>query len=87
MFIVLRWIAARLGKILLRRAKVALKNFVIIQGNIFVRSLLVAGVAALMGRGNRAINVYSTRLDSREIEAAQKNSENYDSSFLAKGEI
>jgi hypothetical protein len=87
MFIVLRWIAAKLGRFLLRRAKIALKNFVIVQGNIFVRSLLVAGVAALVGRGERAINVHSTRLDSREIEVGQGISEDYDSSLLAKGEI
>jgi hypothetical protein len=86
MFIVLRWIALILRKFLLRRAKIALRNFVTVQANIFVRSLLVAGVAALVGRGQRAINVSSTRLNTRELETGQGISGNNDASFLAKGE-
>ena len=82
----LRWILLTMKRFLLRRAKVALRNFVTVQANIFVRSLLVAGVAALVGRGRRTITVSSTRLKSREIEGGQEFSESYDASLLAKGE-
>ena len=87
MFIVLRWFALMLKRYLVRRAKVAIRNFITVQANIFVRSLLVAAVTTLMGRRNRMVSVPSTRLDVRQLEAGQNFSENDGVSHLSKGEI
>ncbi len=87
MFIVFRWLAVALKRFLVRRAKVALRNLIAVQANAFVRSLLMAGVATLVGRRNRMISVPSTRLDIREIENSKNYSENDDVSLLAKGEF
>lgn len=87
MFILFRWLAIALKRFLIRRAKIALRNFITVQANVFVRSLVMAGVATLMGRRNRMVSVPSMRLDARELENGKDFSRSDDASFLAKGEI
>ena len=78
MFILLRWVGLALSRFLWRRAKVALRNFIIVQGNVFVRSLFVAGVGALVNR--RVVTVPSTRLHTPQIESGSETSVHQDAS-------